>query len=77
MSIEIGTKFTTKRSALQQAFVSGSFYGKLVKRRKDGFCQKCKGEIKKGDEVLAVEQRDGFLAKYIGLCHVECFENFR
>ena len=61
----------------QSIFNIGNFYGNVVKRQKDGFCQQCKKEINKGDEVLRVEKRDGFLVKSVGLCHIECFESFK
>jgi len=67
---------TTTNPASKQEFVNGRLYGQLVKRRKDGFCQKCNGEIKKGDQVLVVKELDGFTIKPIGLCHVECFKDF-
>lgn len=71
--MEVLLKWTGHRDNMKTQVVKGKFYGKLRKRRKAGVCNHCKGEINIGDEVYAVEKRDGYYAKNIGLFHQECF----
>ena len=74
MDLEIRTNNTGNRGKYEEAFISNNLYVKLVKRRKDGFCQECKKEIVVGENVLRVEEHDGFLAKYVGIMHIDCFK---
>lgn len=69
-------KYVSSES-LDKLIKVGNFYGKITKRLKGGSCRKCDVPINKGDTVLVVDQRNGYIAKHIGLCHIDCFDKFK
>ena len=54
-------------------FVSedGNFRGKMIMKKKDGYCLKCKKDIFIDDVALSVEKNE----KFIGFYHLQCFSD--